>query len=530
MICNRCNLSNLDAARFCYGCGAELVDLAADAGRQEPMIGRTIEGKYRIDAKLGAGGMGAVYRSRRLLIGDEVAIKILHPEQVSESHAGERFRREAQAAARLKHANAVTLYDFGVTSDGLLYLVMELVEGQSLRQLIKSQGPLTPSTAAEVIGQVCAVLDEAHHQQIIHRDLKPDNIMVSILNGALRVKVLDFGIAKLRDLTASNLTQAGGVVGTPHYMSPEQCLGEELDFRSDIYSLGIVLYEMLAGVVPFNSPTSTAVVVQHVNQPPPSLRAINLSISEPVERVVLHALEKSPQRRPQTAGELARELRAAVSQWPGTHSNAEVGEASRKRETYIPPASLSQSGSSPTVVLPGGTGGLTAEARLGSDRNNDGSGSRNALIAISVLAVLLVGTVVYLLMSGDSKAPESSERAASSARSPAQTPPPQQTQPAPLQQTQPAPPSAVVNQNAVLRQAVCRYGGVNIRATPDRNAALVATIGIGEQLLVLRESNNFDTVVIQSEHKAVSDNWSEVELASNPSVHGWVFNGFITRN
>jgi serine/threonine-protein kinase len=279
----------------------------------DSLLGATIEGRYRIDAKLGSGGMGSVYRASRLLIGDEVAIKILHPDKIAEPQMAERFRREAQAAARLKHPNAVSVYDFGVSHDGLCYLVMELVDGDSVRHIIKRQGPFTPSAAAGVISQVCAALDEAHRQNIIHRDIKPDNIMVDVGINGLRVKVLDFGIAKLRDEAAGNLTQTGSVVGTPHYMSPEQCIGEELDSRSDIYSVGIVLYEMLAGVVPFNSPTSTAVVVQHVNQPPPSLRAVNMSIPPSVEAVVMHALEKRREARPQAAVALAQELNAAVS-------------------------------------------------------------------------------------------------------------------------------------------------------------------------------------------------------------------------
>jgi len=319
----------------------------------DSIIGRTIENKYRIDAKLGAGGMGAVYSAHRLLIGDEVAVKILHPQHVSEPQATERFRREAQAAARLKHPNAVSIYDFGVTSDGLVYLVMELVEGQSLREIIKQQGPLTQSAAAEVINQVCAALDEAHRQQIVHRDLKPDNIVVKTMLNGLRVKVLDFGIAKLRDLTAGNLTQTGSVMGTPHYMSPEQCLGEELDSRSDIYSLGVVLYEMLIGVVPFNSPTSTAVVVQHVNQAPPSLRAMNLSVSPGVEAVVLHALAKRPEDRPPSAAALANELNAAVSSVSATASFASTPSpafASGQSQSFSGNQPAAQ-GMTPTVVL-----------------------------------------------------------------------------------------------------------------------------------------------------------------------------------
>ena len=190
---------------------------------------------------------------------------------------------------------------------------MELVEGESLRQVIEQQSMLIPAIAAEVARQVCAALDETHQQSVVHRDIKPENILLQTTPSGLHVKVLDFGIAALREITASRLTRTGGVVGTPHYMSPEQCMGEELDGRSDIYSFGIVLYEMLTGAVPFDSPTATAIVVQHVNQPPPPMRALNASIPPEVEAVVLHALEKQRAARPQTAGALARELMAAVS-------------------------------------------------------------------------------------------------------------------------------------------------------------------------------------------------------------------------
>lgn len=284
-----------------------------NASGNPPMIGRIVDRKYRLDARIGFGGMGEVYRASRLLIGDEVAIKILHAEHVSDPQATERFRREAQAAARLKHPNAVSIYDFGVSNDGLVYLVMELVEGQNLRHIIRQQGPLAPATVSEITNQVCSALQVAHEQNVVHRDLKPDNIMVNVTISGLRVKVLDFGIAKLRDLAANNLTITGNVMGTPHYMSPEQCLGEETDSRSDLYSLGVVIYQMLTGSLPFNSPTSTAVVMQHVNKEPPSLRSINLSISAAVEAVVLRTLAKRREDRPRSADALARELAAAVS-------------------------------------------------------------------------------------------------------------------------------------------------------------------------------------------------------------------------
>jgi streptogramin lyase/tRNA A-37 threonylcarbamoyl transferase component Bud32 len=279
----------------------------------ESLLGRVIDGKYRIDAEIGAGGMAVVYRAMRLHIGDMVALKVLHSELLRDPLFAERFRREAQTAARLKHPNVVAIYDFGATEDGMIYVVMELVEGPNLRSIIKDGGPLSAVLAAEIIEQVCAALAEAHRQHIVHRDLKPANIVVETTPDGPRVKVLDFGIATLSaGATTVNLTQTGTLLGTPAYMSPEQCLGEELDGRSDIYSAGVVLFEMLCGVVPFNSPTATAVIVQHVRDKPPPLRVLNVSVSPAVEAVALRALAKRREDRPQTARALAEELAAAA--------------------------------------------------------------------------------------------------------------------------------------------------------------------------------------------------------------------------
>jgi tRNA A-37 threonylcarbamoyl transferase component Bud32 len=279
----------------------------------DPLLGRVIDDKYRIEAEIGTGGMATIYRATRLKIGDVVAIKILHGELLREPKFAERFQREAQAAARLKHPNVVTVHDFGVSDDGIIYLVMELVEGRNLRTMIKDDGPMPTAMAAEIIRQVCAALTEAHRQNTIHRDIKPANIAVTPSDDGLRVKVLDFGIASLRGGTTMTFTQTGTVLGTPAYMSPEQCLGEDLDGRSDIYSVGIVLFEMLCGVVPFNSPTATAVVMQHVQQAPPPLRVLNVSVSPAVEAVVLRALAKRREDRQQSAKQLADELSAAVA-------------------------------------------------------------------------------------------------------------------------------------------------------------------------------------------------------------------------
>lgn len=552
MNCSNCATDNADAARFCSSCGAELQKLGAFASRvatekeitrrqpgrssqeatlvddgSDRLLGSTIAGRYRIDGKLGAGGMGVVYRATRLLIGDEVAVKILHSEQ-SDPKAAERFRREAQAAARLKHQNAVVIYDFGVTDDGLQYLVMELVEGQSLRRIIKQQGPLSPSPSAEIVNQVCAALDEAHRHNIIHRDIKPDNILVDATTNGLHVKVLDFGIAKLRDLKATNITLEGSVMGTPHYMSPEQCLGQELDLRSDIYSLGVVLYEMLAGTVPFNSSTLPAVVVQHVNQAPPSLRAMNISISESVEQIVFNALEKSPDLRPQTAGELARKFNAAINQPLRGHFKPQTQEPFPPTGEITPPTTF-PTGLPVTVVLPKTAGALTMNSPSGAERDN----SKTILIAIGLLAVALVGVVFYLLLRNNNESPVLTERSASTVTTTAtQTPQPTSKLTPATANAPPAQQFSAPTPNAnrtELRHAWTKYSGVNIRSLPNRDSTLIATLGSGEELLVLGDSNNVDTVYIKSAGRSFTDNWSEVQLAANPAVHGWVFNGFITK-
>src|SRR5215510_6482135 len=272
MVCPNCrNVS--DDERICNQCGVLASPLApttsASGGAHSPatvsplldsgaLTGMTLDQKYYLESKLGVGGMGTVYRAGRLRIGDRVAVKVLHPDQMADPHAVERFRREAQTASRLKHPNVVAVYDFCVSSEGLNYQVMELAEGVSLRSLVERQGTLAETDAAEIIRQVCAALDEAHRQGVVHRDIKPQNIVVQTIQKRLQVKVLDFGSAASIDIT-TRLTRNGAVIGTPHYMSPEYCLGEELDGRSDIYSLGIVLFEMLTGVVPFDSPTPTAI-------------------------------------------------------------------------------------------------------------------------------------------------------------------------------------------------------------------------------------------------------------------------------
>ncbi|HEY0322587.1 MAG TPA: serine/threonine-protein kinase [Pyrinomonadaceae bacterium] len=279
----------------------------------DPLVGRTFDEKYRLDARLGEGGMGTVYRATHLLIDRPVAIKVLNERFVTDEAAQERFRREARAAGRLQHTNAVTVTDFGRTQDGLVYIVMELLEGKSLREVLAREAPLDTARAVSLMLQISAAVAAAHEAGIIHRDLKPGNIFVVQRKHAPPIiKVLDFGIAKLatdRDgKEVKNITQTGVMIGTPRYMSPEQCDGAELTPSSDVYSLGVILYEMLAGTTPFSGPTPLAVALKHSSELPRPPREFVSTIPQAVEAVVLRALEKKPEDRPQDAGEFRREL------------------------------------------------------------------------------------------------------------------------------------------------------------------------------------------------------------------------------
>jgi serine/threonine protein kinase/formylglycine-generating enzyme required for sulfatase activity len=299
------------------------------------LVGRILGGRYQLNEFIGSGGMGEIYRARRTHIGDTVAVKVLRADVVSNEKTRQRFYREARAAAMLHHPNAVVIHDFGEDTDGLAYIVMELLVGRSLRQLLADEGAFDPLRAYGVTRQACAALEAGHRSGIVHRDVKPDNIiLLSQDEDSDHVKILDFGIAKLRDKALdtlsveNNLTNIGTVIGTPNYMSPEQCQGEEADARSDIYSLGVVMYEMLTGVMPFIAKTPTGVAIKHVTEKPRSLRELQPALPAEVEAVVLHALEKLPEARPQSMLELAREFAAALKQAGVTTAFERLGDRS----------------------------------------------------------------------------------------------------------------------------------------------------------------------------------------------------------
>ena len=276
----------------------------------DPLVGHVIDGKYELVAKLGEGGMSVVYRARRSHIGDDVAVKILLDKFVKDEAALARFRREARAAAMLRHPNVITIHDFGETDDehAPAYIVMEFVRGTPLRDLLKSETRFPIERAVRLMRGICAGVSAAHRQGVVHRDLKPENILVVAPDDDFElesVRVVDFGLAKL--LADAGAGPAGTVVGTPYYMSPEQGMGEPLDTRSDVYSLGAMFYEMLAGTRPFDAETVSGVINRHLYDPPPPLSP-SLGIPRRIATAIMQALAKDPDERPQTAGDLARLL------------------------------------------------------------------------------------------------------------------------------------------------------------------------------------------------------------------------------
>lgn len=258
--------------------------------------------RYQVSGKVGSGGMAEVYKAYDPVLDRTVAIKVLHPHYAQEENFVARFRREAQAAANLNHPNIVNIYDWG-TEDGTYFIVMEYLEGKSLKQLIDEKGALIPSMATDIAEQVLNGLEAAHAHDVVHRDIKPHNIIITP-DG--KVKVTDFGIARAG--ASSALTQTGSIVGTAQYVSPEQAQGLPAEAQSDLYSLGIVLYEMLTGEVPFEGENPVSVAVKQINEAPRSPRSLNPSIPKSLEAIVLKALAKDPAQRYQSAYEMKEDL------------------------------------------------------------------------------------------------------------------------------------------------------------------------------------------------------------------------------
>lgn len=284
------------------------------------MLGRVFDARYRVDERLDQGGMGTVYRGTNLSLNRPVALKVINAKLSQSEDAQERFRQEAKAAAAVQHRNAVTVLDFGQSPDGLVYFVMELLEGRSLRELISEEAPFDSARSVSLMLKIAAAVGAAHDAGLIHRDLKPANVFIAQQPYApATVKVIDFGLAQLvydADTTAEPATtEDRPLVGTPRYMSPEQCLGQPLTPATDVYSMGIMLYEMLAGTTPFSGENPKEYAAKHAGEIPRSPVEFNAAVPPSLAALVLRSLAKDPEDRPADAhvfGEQLRELADAL--------------------------------------------------------------------------------------------------------------------------------------------------------------------------------------------------------------------------
>lgn len=314
MECPACHSQNIDGARFCAKCGALLP--ANTSTEQDPLIGSVVGGRFRIVDVLGEGGMGRVYRGEQQMGTSvrQVAVKTLLAQYAKDPQVLARFMRECGTVSELEHPNTIKVYDFGQTPSGELYIAMELLTGKSLELVLETQGALPPERVDRIVAQVCGSLQEAHDKGIVHRDLKPANIQLSLRAGEDDyVKVLDFGIAKRDERTSKSeqkLTQQGTVLGTPPYMSPEQFKGQELDSRSDIYSLGVMTYEMLTGRLPFDADTPWAWATQHMTAQPFPFETVPMGATVPpkMKAAVMRALQKDKNLRQSSVREFYTDL------------------------------------------------------------------------------------------------------------------------------------------------------------------------------------------------------------------------------
>jgi len=352
MTCPSCGTANHDGARFCGRCGAAMSAIepagGPSSGEAPAMIGREIAGRYRMLAKLGEGGMGAVFRAEQISLKRTVAVKLLRPDILGNQLLLRRFNAEAEAVAKLSHPNTVNIYDFGQDADGTLFIAMEYIEGRSLRTVVQHEAPLGPRRALAIAAQVAASLADAHAHAIVHRDLKPDNVMLQDRGRERDIaRVLDFGIAKLRDDTRATqvaMTQQGDMLGTPQYMAPEQIRAEAIDGRTDIYALGCLIYEMVTARLPHEGPTVMALLSKHLlEQPvPPSQRRPELGLPSELDRLVLGAMAKDPAARPPTMEAFGEQIAGVLAMQPPDPRSAQrsaVGPAAAPMFTPHAPGS-----------------------------------------------------------------------------------------------------------------------------------------------------------------------------------------------
>jgi len=377
MQCPQCQAQVEAGTKFCPSCGTTISSGTTDGGGDakpevDPMLGQTLGGKYKVVRLLGEGGMGAVYEGEQTLgtTKRKVAVKTLHPHLSRDEKIKARFEREVGTIAELEHPNTIQVYDFGANPEGILYIVMEFLQGKSLADQLEKNGPMDPERVKRIMEQICGSLAEAHGRGIVHRDLKPDNVVLVERAGKKDfVKVLDFGIAKRskeEDKNEQKLTQQGMVLGTPPYMSPEQFTGKPIDARSDIYSLAVMAYEMLTGKLPFKADTAWEWATQHMTQNPIPIESLaeGMRAPEPMRAAIRKALAKNPDDRFQTVSDFEAAFAggAIASTGTGTAAVPAVSPGGRQKTEMGAPIDVAAFGQPGSGGMVGGGPGPVAPA------------------------------------------------------------------------------------------------------------------------------------------------------------------------
>jgi serine/threonine-protein kinase len=362
------------------------------ASDHDPLIGSTLSGRYRIIRKIGEGGMGIVYEAEHVLIEKRVGLKVLREDFSNRFDVVERFRQEAKSASKIGHEHIIDISDFGVTQSGANFFVMELLQGRDLAEELSKIGPLSPRRALAIVLQCAEALGAAHDKGIVHRDMKPENIfLVERRSEEDFVKIVDFGIAKMSDIETGGpgrkLTKTGMIFGTPEYMSPEQGAGKPLDHRVDIYALGIILYELLTGRVPFMGDTFMGILTQHMFEQVPPLKTFNprCNVPDEVERIVFRAVAKDPDERYRSMEEFAGDLSGALTRTPNTVSSLAP-----------PPGTVTHYGHGESESIAQRSPRLLASAPA-TDFPSSGSKRGPLIAAAAALLVAGAGAAIFLL-------------------------------------------------------------------------------------------------------------------------------------
>lgn len=436
----------------------------------DPLIGRLINDRFKVVALVARGGMGKVYRAEQAPLGRTCALKVLNPKYAGD-HDPEfhkRFFLEASIASKLTHPNTVTIFDYGRTDDDIYYMAMEYLEGRTLHRAIREEGSFSEERTAHIARQVCRSLREAHSLGVIHRDLKPANVyLVEHADEHDFVKVLDFGLVKNVENPGEDLTQAGLFMGSPKYMAPEQIKGDKVDGRTDIYALGIIMYEMLTGKVPFDRPNSVHIMMAHVNEPPPPMRSINpdIQISPSSEELILRCLEKDPELRYPSMEYLLNSLKtvggaAMTATLSGVLSSGDfmavTGSSGAVATGSGPnqPMFLSPSGSSSE------SGPIIGQQVIRSTDDYAGKKGSKGVLAIAIAAVLVVG------IGGVAFFATREDPAAATPPAPTQTATSTPTEAAAPSQTSTAAPTAVAPPKVVTIKVDSKPGGASVK---DKN-------------------------------------------------------------